>query len=69
MMNHPTTEITVEDTVEKDQIEPFKVSQQNLINVLSEIIENESDSRDDVVELVTNFGPRLRAELRDREVL
>lgn len=65
-MDHPTTEITVE---QKDEIEPPKVSQQNLINVLSEIIENESDSRDDVVELVTNFGPRLRAELRDREIL
>ncbi len=65
-MDHPTTEITVE---EKDEIEPLKVSQQNLINVLSEIIENESDSRDDAVELVTNFGPRLRAELRDREIL
>ena len=66
MMDHPTTEITVEET---DEIEPLKVSQQNLINVLSEIIKNESNNRDDVVELVTNFGPRLRAELRDREIL
>lgn len=65
-MDHPTTEITVE---EKNEIEPLRVSQQNLINVLSEIIENESESRDDVVELVTNFGPRLRAELRDRGIL
>lgn len=68
MMDHPTTEIAVEEK-DEDKIEPLKVSQQNLINVLSEIIENESESRDDVVELVTNFGPRLRAELRDREIL
>lgn len=68
MMDHPTTEIAVEEK-DKDKIEPLKVSQQNLINVLSEIIENESESRDDVVELVTNFGPRLRAELREREIL